>query len=95
MKTVFVDIETFGNEPELKELILPTRDDVKVGNLKDPAKIEAKIAEVLPAMKLEAMAKHDEAYEQEWRKNALKSTKLTVIVLCYSVDGQDSDGRTW
>src|SRR5690606_40617810 len=82
---LFIDIETFGQKPEEKELILPTRDDVKLGNLKDVAKIEMKIQEALPAMIAEAKAKHDEAFDKEWRGNALKSTNGYIIAISYAI----------
>lgn len=85
---LFIDIETFGQKPEEKELILPTRDDVKLGNLKDVAKIEMKIQEALPVMIAEAKAKHDEAFDKEWRGNALKSTKGSIIAISYAIDNQ-------
>lgn len=85
----YIDIETFGNKPEEKELTLPTRDDVKVGNIKNPELIEAKIKEVLPQMIAEAKAKHQDEFDKEWRGNALKSLKCEIIALCYAVDDGD------
>ena len=89
MKTLFIDIETFGNKPEEKEIVLPTEADVKVGNIKDPAKIKAKVDEVLPQMIAEAKAKHKEEFDKEWRGNALKSLNLDVIALSYAIDDGD------
>ena len=97
MRILTIDIETFGNKPEEKKeypiLILPTEADVAIGNTKDPEKIKAIIEEKLPKMIAEAIEKHkkdcekvDSEYEAEWRGNALKSLKLTVICLCYAVD---------
>ena len=85
MKNIlYLDIETFGNEPERVEPTLPTRDDVKVGNLKDPAKIEAKIEEALPIMRAEAIAKAHEDHQKEWRGNALKSVRGKIICISFA-----------
>ncbi len=77
---LFIDIETFGIPPAPPEM--PTKDDVKLGNLKDPLKIEAKIKESLPILQAEAWEKH----EQEWRKNALSSLKCNIITVAYAFD---------
>lgn len=98
-KNLFIDIETFGDKPENEvftpKLILPTRDNVKIGNVKDPDKIEAIIKEKLPFLIKEAKEKHNELvakihveHEKEWRGNALKSLKLNVIALSYAFDDE-------
>jgi len=100
MKRLYFDIETFGNKPEEKkpypELILPTKDDVAIGNAKDESKVQAIIDEKLPKMIVEAKEKHqkecdkiDSEYDKEWRGNALDSMKLTVICLCFAIDDGD------
>jgi predicted PolB exonuclease-like 3'-5' exonuclease len=97
MRTLFIDLETFGNKPDEKKeyptLILPTEADVAVGRAKDPSIRKSIIEEKLPRMIAEAEEKHkkdcekvESEYESEWRGNALKSLKLTVICLCYAVD---------
>jgi hypothetical protein len=100
MKTLFFDVETFGNKPnreiELPTYIAPTKDDVALGNAKDPDKVKAIIEEKLPKMILEAEIKHKEAcakaykdYDDEWRSNALKSLNLSVLCLCYAIDDSE------
>lgn len=86
--TLFLDIETFGSKPEFVEPTLPTAADVKVGNLKDEVKIAAKIAESLPVMIAEAIAKAHEENDKEWRSNALKSVKGKVISLSYAMNDE-------
>lgn len=86
---IYMDLETFGNEPEKKPLILPTESDIKVGNIKDPAKIKAKIDADLPVLIENAKAAHVKAHDDEWRSNATKSTKLTVICMSYAIEDSE------
>lgn len=78
---IFIDIETFGNKPEIKPLVLPTEADIKYGNIKDPDKIRAKIEEELPKLISKAKEDHEAAYDKEWRDNALNKTKCDVVAV--------------
>jgi hypothetical protein len=51
IRHLVLDIETGPLPVEAREFLRPTRENVKLGNLKDPAKIEAKIAEEMAAFK--------------------------------------------
>lgn len=83
---LYVDIETFGHAPEEAPLVLPTEDDIKVGNIKDPEKIRLKVEAELPKLIDAAKAYHLKAYEEGWRKNALKSLHSDIIALSYAID---------
>lgn len=87
MNYLFIDLETFGHEPEKPEVQMPTADDVRVGNLKDPRKIQEKIDKELPRLQAEARQKVDSEFDKEWRKNALKSLHCSVI--CAAVAWND------
>jgi predicted PolB exonuclease-like 3'-5' exonuclease len=86
MQTLFIDIETFGDKPEFPEVEQVTADDVKVGNIKDPEKIAAKIAESLPALQQAAQDKAEESFQKEWRGNAVKSIRCEVIAVSLAFD---------
>ena len=86
MQTLFIDIETFGNKPDYPEVEQVTADDVKIGNIKDPEKIAAKIAETLPTLQQAAKDKAEEAFQKEWRGNAVKSTRCEVIAVSLAFD---------
>jgi hypothetical protein len=49
MNTIYFDIETIALPAERRQWMKPDRDSVSLGNLKDPIKIEAKIAEEMAA----------------------------------------------
>lgn len=85
-KVLYIDVETFGNKPEPKELILPTLADVKYGNNKDPQKRKEIEEEQLPKLIAEAKLKHQEDFDKEWRGNALKSLSLKVIAISFAID---------
>lgn len=88
-KLLYIDCETVGNKPEEKPLVLPTADEIKVGNIKDPIKIKDKIDAELPKLIAEAKKKHAEAFDKEWRGNALKSLKSKIICISYAFgDGE-------
>ena len=46
---IYLDIETIPLPVAEREFLRPSRDSIRLGNLKDPAKIEAKIAETVAA----------------------------------------------
>ena len=89
---IFLDIETVGHKPEIPELVLPTRDDVSIGNLKDPKKIEEKIKKELPKLQQKAIDKQKQEFDKEWRKNALNSLKSDIVCLSFAIDDNDVIG---
>lgn len=47
MRNIFLDIETTALPSSQREFLRPSADDVALGNTKDPAKVQAKIAEAV------------------------------------------------
>jgi len=88
---IFLDFETVTNleKPVIELPEAPTEKDVKVGNLKDEAKIKAKIEEGLPKLlqehKDKCKAIEDKALDQ-WKKGAVHPLKCRVISCAIAVN---------
>ena len=88
---IFLDFETVTNleKPVIELPEAPTEKDVKVGNLKDEAKIKAKIEEGLPKLlqehKDKCKAIEDKVLEQ-WKKGAVHPLKCKVISCAVTVN---------
>lgn len=70
---LYLDIETIPLPVAAREFLRPTEADVKTGNIKDPAKIAAKVAEVV----------------QAWERGedaALDSLQARIALIGYAVD---------
>ena len=70
---IYLDIETIPLPVAAREFLRPAEADVKTGNLKDPAKIAAKVAEVV-----QAWERGEEA--------ALDSLQARIAVIGYAPD---------
>ncbi|MCX7009805.1 MAG: hypothetical protein NTY53_21610 [Kiritimatiellaeota bacterium] len=70
---IYLDIETIPLPLAEREFMRPAEADVKTGNLKDPAKIAAKVAEVM-----EAWERGEDA--------ALDSLQASIALIGYAVD---------
>lgn len=91
---LFVDIETIpvGGREEVQLPSRPTADMVKIGNLKDEAKIDAKIKEQMPLLVdkwKEECDKIKQDDEKRFRDRALIHTQNEIICLCYAIDDED------
>lgn len=81
---IHLDIETFsGEKPEIEPFVPPTAEDIKYGNLKNPAKRAAKAEAELPQLIEDAHAKYLADADKAWRDQSLNKFKCQVIA--YSI----------
>lgn len=85
MNFIYLDIETFGEKPDMKDFEVRKEDIVIPGNYKKPESMAKYVEEEYARL----VAETPQRFDQQWRKNALDLLKAKVIAISYAVNDEE------